>query len=240
MVGGVDGSSARVGLPVPTTRDELVEVYKAFRDQDANGNGDPNDEVPVSGREGMRWLDDLFTIHGVSMMEGWPRLAWDAEKKEMISHQVSPEMKQTIEFLRMLTAEGLMDPVMPIQKKQDWVAKISANQVGHYFHVVGEMEKYSAFMEQDPTASWSYLPLVSVPGVEPQQHMYGTGSTNPSFVLTTAAKDPAKWGEYEVEEGKATRIKIFATGYTPSGRDFVSVRLFNRAWPSGDGIGRCA
>ena len=57
----------RVGLPVPTTRDELVEVYKAFRDQDANGNGDPNDEIPVSGREGMRWLDDLFTIHGVSM-----------------------------------------------------------------------------------------------------------------------------------------------------------------------------
>lgn len=184
----------RVGMKVPTTRDELVAVYKAFKAQDANGNGDPNDEIPVSGREGMRWCDDLFTIHGVSMIEGHPRLSWDPEKKEMISHQVTPQMKAAIEFLRYLTAEGLMDPTMPILKKQDWVAKINANQVGHYFHVIGEMESYSAFMEKDPQAKWTYLPLVSVPGVPPQKHVYPIGATptNPVFALSKAAKDPAK------------------------------------------------
>ena len=34
---------------MPTTTDELRTVLEAFRDQDANGNGDPNDEIPYSG-----------------------------------------------------------------------------------------------------------------------------------------------------------------------------------------------
>jgi hypothetical protein len=92
------------------------------------------------------------------------------------------------------SGEGLMDPIMPINKKQDWVAKINANQIGHYFHIVGELDQYSAFMEKDPKASWTYLPLVSVPGVPPQKHIYFSGA-DPSkaiFAITTAAKDPVK------------------------------------------------
>ena len=38
-----------LGLTAPTTTDEFTEMLKAFRDQDANGNGDPSDEVPMAG-----------------------------------------------------------------------------------------------------------------------------------------------------------------------------------------------
>lgn len=38
----------RVGMDVPTTQDELFEVLMAFKEQDANGNGDPNDEISFS------------------------------------------------------------------------------------------------------------------------------------------------------------------------------------------------
>ena len=71
---------AAVGLGVPQTKDQLIAVYKAFRDKDANGNGDPSDEIPVSGRQGMRWCDDLFIMHGVEMFEGHPMWSWDAQK----------------------------------------------------------------------------------------------------------------------------------------------------------------
>ena len=37
-----------LGLDLPTTTDEFYEVMKAFKEQDANGNGDPNDEIPLS------------------------------------------------------------------------------------------------------------------------------------------------------------------------------------------------
>ena len=36
-----------VGMDYPETADELYEVLKAFKEKDANGNGDPNDEIPM-------------------------------------------------------------------------------------------------------------------------------------------------------------------------------------------------
>jgi putative aldouronate transport system substrate-binding protein len=118
-----------VGVDVPRTKDQLVAAYKAFRDQDANGNGDPNDEIPVSGREGLRWCDDLFIMHGVHMFEGHPMWSWDAQKGQMVSHQVSENMRMSIEFLRYLVAEGLMDRVMPIQPMNDWFAKLASDKI---------------------------------------------------------------------------------------------------------------
>ena len=36
-----------LGLAMPTTWDELYDVLVAFKEQDANGNGDPADEIPM-------------------------------------------------------------------------------------------------------------------------------------------------------------------------------------------------
>ena len=41
-----------LGLEEPTSYDELYEVLKAFKEQDANGNGDPNDEIPMAADSG--------------------------------------------------------------------------------------------------------------------------------------------------------------------------------------------
>lgn len=38
-----------VGMEKPETPDELYDYLKAVKDQDANGNGDPNDEIPLTG-----------------------------------------------------------------------------------------------------------------------------------------------------------------------------------------------
>lgn len=37
-----------VGMGVPQTTEEFVDVLTAFKEQDANGNGDPNDEIPLA------------------------------------------------------------------------------------------------------------------------------------------------------------------------------------------------
>jgi putative aldouronate transport system substrate-binding protein len=186
-----------VGLPLPKTKDELITVYKAFRDKDANGNGDPNDEIPVSGREGMRWLDDLYVMHGVHMYEGHPQWSWDPVKKQMISHQVSDNMKEAVTFLRYLVAEGLMDKVFPIQSASDWFAKIAADKVGHYFHLASGIERRLTMVTDgsNPDAEWVYLPNVAVPGVPHQKNFY-PGIGVPVICLTTAAKDPGKIMEY--------------------------------------------
>ena len=37
-----------LGLEMPETPDELYALLQAFKERDANGNGDPNDEIPLS------------------------------------------------------------------------------------------------------------------------------------------------------------------------------------------------
>ncbi|MCY4145266.1 MAG: extracellular solute-binding protein [Chloroflexi bacterium] len=39
---------ANVGMDVPQTTEEFFDVLMAFKEQDANGNGDPNDEIPLA------------------------------------------------------------------------------------------------------------------------------------------------------------------------------------------------
>ena len=39
---------ANVGMDVPQTTDEFMAVLTAFKEQDANGNGDPDDEIPLA------------------------------------------------------------------------------------------------------------------------------------------------------------------------------------------------
>ncbi|MFQ9799203.1 MAG: hypothetical protein ACLR23_10055 [Clostridia bacterium] len=43
---------ANVGMDVPETVDELYDVLVAFKEQDANGNGDASDEIPFGSTNG--------------------------------------------------------------------------------------------------------------------------------------------------------------------------------------------
>lgn len=47
-----------VGKEMPVTLDEYLDVFRAFRDQDANGNGDPSDEIPL----GLSDADNFISI----------------------------------------------------------------------------------------------------------------------------------------------------------------------------------
>jgi putative aldouronate transport system substrate-binding protein len=177
---------------VPETKEELLEVYKAFKKLDANGNGDPDDEICVSGREHMRWCDDLFVMFGCVMHEGWPEWRWDPVNKIMISDQVSAEMKNAVTFIRQLVEEGFMDPIMPIQPAADWFAKLGDDKIGHYFHTISGIPRRLAMRASgnNPDAEWVYMPNVKVEGI-PHQANYAPGM-GVNMGITTEAKDPGK------------------------------------------------
>jgi putative aldouronate transport system substrate-binding protein len=147
----------------------------------------------------MRWCDDLFVMHGVSMLEGYPQWRWDAKKKVMICDQVSPEMKNALTFIKQLISEGLMDKTMPIKKAGDWMALIENDKVGHYFHTLSGVPRRLAMRQSgaNPDAEWVYMPNVKVDGVEHQKNYspgFGSG-----FGITTMAKDPKrilKWFDW--------------------------------------------
>ena len=98
-----------LGLAMPTTVDELTEVLRAFRDQDANGNGDPNDEIPMIGRS-------LTSKYGPAAMRGYFQadncIEYDlavGEDGKITYLPVTENYKAWVQWVNTLISEGLLN-----------------------------------------------------------------------------------------------------------------------------------
>ena len=80
----------KLGLKMPVTQEEFVDVLRAFKTQDPNGNGQA-DEIPTGGRAEARWMDYLFSMYGIAMWEGFPQ--WDIYDGELTYAAVTPNMR---------------------------------------------------------------------------------------------------------------------------------------------------
>ena len=157
----------RLGLEVPTTIQELETVLRAFRDQDANGNGDPNDEYPTGGRQDGRWMDYLYAAFGVSNFEGYPH--WHEYNGELTYSAVTQNMRDCLEWIAKLYAEGLLDPETFLNSKAMWDGKIANNQVGVYYHLPKYLYNNSLLdtYNMDKNVKLTYLPALKGSGYEP-------------------------------------------------------------------------
>lgn len=155
-----------VGLPMPKTQSDYIEVLKAFRDQDANGNGDPNDELPTGGRQEGRWMDHLFNMYGIAMDEGKPD--WDIYNGELTYSAVTSNMRDALVFTADLYKDKLMDQETFLNSASDWNGKISGNKAGNYFHFGEQASTHLQNIEQSTgvKADISVLPVIEVPGYE--------------------------------------------------------------------------
>jgi len=155
----------RLGLDMPETEEDFFNVLKAFKEQDANGNGDPNDEIPTSGRGPGRWWDHLFTPFGVAMIEGFP--TWDVYNGQVQYSGVQPEMKRTLEALSKAYEAGQIDPEVLINKPATWEGKIFNDKVGIHFHMPIYLGgKIPKLYPNYPEAEWAWLPPYKVSGVD--------------------------------------------------------------------------
>ncbi len=101
-----------LGLEVPTTLSELKDVLIAFRDNDANGNGDTTDEVPMDFNSwfgGAYSLTNLIGSWGIQLTN-WGTDGYFAEDGVVKNYAVDDRYKAMIEYLADLYAEGLINP----------------------------------------------------------------------------------------------------------------------------------
>ena len=100
---------ANVGMEVPKTMDELYEVLKAFKEQDANGNGDPNDEIPflyASGYEAVERV--LMSAYGIHTSEINYILQADADGKVYLAN-TTDAYKEYMKWMARAFSEGLIE-----------------------------------------------------------------------------------------------------------------------------------
>jgi putative aldouronate transport system substrate-binding protein len=116
---------ARLGLAMPKTTDDLYAVAKAFKEKDANGNGDPNDEIPMTGAK--RSQEDLaMWIMNAFIPAGGPDDSGDAllnNYEFLIKGKVSfsadkPEFREGLRFINKLYKEKLIDVAALTQDKE--------------------------------------------------------------------------------------------------------------------------
>lgn len=126
----------RVGLENPTTLDEFKEMLIAFRDQDANGNGDLNDEVPLVGcwnsSSGAYERGYILLAYGYVLNGGKENIAIDYNGDEpvIVYLPYAERYKDYLIYMNDLWNEQLLDPDLFTQAETDAQAKVLAGVNG--------------------------------------------------------------------------------------------------------------
>mgnify|MGYP000280658199 CR=1 FL=1 len=184
----------RVGMEKPTTLDEYVTVLRAFKEQDANGNGDPNDEIPFSISD--QYWSSLFKY--VTGNFGFTDY-YAVRDGKVIGIAKDQAYREMLEFYHKLYAEGLMDSESFTQTGDQWKAKLQAGKVGVWYgwrpgvELAGsEVEKqYDAFM---PPQAEAYSAYPSLNGMDGKFNGNQAG-----FAMAATCKNPEaalKWYDY--------------------------------------------
>lgn len=123
----------KVGKDMPTTTDELYEVFKAFREDDANGNGE-KDEIPFTASslsymlktfKGAWGLGNRGSFHG-------DYVDFDEEKEELRFIPISDKYKEMLEYLNKLYTEELIDQEIFTMDSSQVTAKADEDLVGSF------------------------------------------------------------------------------------------------------------
>ena len=124
------------------------------------------DEIPTGGRAEARWMGQLFGQYGIAMWEGYPQ--WDIYDGELTYSAVTKNMRDCLEWMSGLYAEGLLDPETFLNDKAAWDGKINSGVVGIWEHLPQECYNYAEniYNGTGVKPEIAVLPAISAPGYE--------------------------------------------------------------------------
>ncbi len=178
----------RLGLAVPTTTDELYDVLKAFKEQDANGNGDPDDEIPFS--DGYSKLNVLAISFGCGYRAG----NFDVDDEGNLYFCCSSEQyREFLRYVNKLYSEQLIDPEFATTDDDQVEAKEAQNIIGGRFSLWIDEVPFSEQMIQsaDPDGYYAMLnPLTGPDGT--QGVIYSSGMLDNAMCISKDCKYPER------------------------------------------------
>ena len=163
-------------------------MLKAFKEQDANGNGDPNDEVPLTGCGMFEWIR-YVNPWGItdSLEENY--LALDQETKKPIFIPADERYKECIEFFHKMYSEGIMDQEFFTQDGSMVDAKLKNEEVSR----VGTGVAWEVKAHTNPHSD-EYVVMPPLAGPNGDRYIRGNDATiiygRNEFTVTTACEYP--------------------------------------------------
>ncbi len=139
-------------MEVPTNADELYAVLKYFKENDMDGDGDPDNEIPMSFANGY-WETDLMMLAAPFGIAG--NYTWQAHDHyknikdgEVVGTVNTEGFRAFIEFFHKLYSEGLLDVEGFSQTADQYKAKKTEGVIGvvHSFGSAAEDVDYTPFL----------------------------------------------------------------------------------------------
>lgn len=194
----------KLNLQEPKTLDDLYKVYKAFTEQDPDGNG-KKDTYGLGG-SGLETFDTIFGAFGLTAMD---KVYWYEDNGKLLPMVLHPNMKKALEYAAKLQAEGLVDP--------EWVtttteAQLNEKAMKSQFGSTNRWWTWEPKVEQemrkvDPNVEFRRIaPPIGPDGLS---GVRGVPAVNTAIAVMKNAKDPQacmEWLNYlHTEKGMMTQ-----------------------------------
>ncbi len=206
-----------LGLEYPNTVDEFVNVLRAFKEQDANGNGDPNDEIPFSGNA-TSWNSTIYPFLLNSFLHYDTSNLSVKEDGTVIFTPIQPEFKEGLQWIASLIDEGLIEKEALTQTEEQLKTKgsnLDTALLGGFTSAVWWSGVGADNGEGSRCREYSGLSPLEGPNGVRISPWAGTGFNMGNSVITTACEDPVplfKMLDYMLSDEATLRSQIGELG----------------------------
>jgi len=209
----------KLNMEKPETLDELHAYLTAVRDQDMNGNGDLNDEIPLTGyKSGISILKNAL-VSPFTLNNG--NDPWYIDDGEVKFNCNSEEYREGIRYIQSLLEEGLLDPFIFTQDQTQMNAIITGPEdvVGAFLrgsqtNISNADHRYVDF------ACFSYA-LAGPSGV--RYNSYAPRTPNITYLISKTCEHPE--AAFLLGDYMATEEASYINRYGFEGKDWFPVDL---------------
>ena len=174
-----------LNMETPATTEEFYEYLKAVKEKDANLNGDPNDEIPLTGANSGTWTPTTFLMNSFVYAPKNQSYRYEQDGKVTVSF-IQDGWKEGLKYMHKLWEEELMDHNVFTQ---------ASTQARALAYNEGDVRIVGAFTVQnlranEPKAA-DYFGLMPPKGPEGVQYsVYAPTFATPIWMLTKDCANP--------------------------------------------------
>lgn len=140
-----------LGLDMPETTDDLMEVARAFTEDDPDGNG----EDDTYGLIAPQWPGGIGTASPYDTIEVWfgAGNVWSDEGGELVPAFTTPEWREAVEFERELIDGGYVNPDYATMDPATWNEPFLTGRGGIIIDVQSRAPQLAELFEQQEEGS---------------------------------------------------------------------------------------
>ncbi len=193
-----------VGMETPTTTDELYEVLKAFKEQDANGNGDPNDEIPYGAGKGYTSSPERTLLNAFGVYSTNANYCLQVVDGKVSAGNTTENYKAFLKYMHKLYEEGLMDPEAYVQTAEQMLDKGKNDRIGFYG---GNEPAFIRGLTQEEDINWDAIMGLTSPM-----------SDTKAVTLTSGISGSVRMAISNTTQYPEALVRLFDYFYTDEGR----------------------